>query len=379
MSTPSDFHFYQRTFAEVNGALGTYVGDTASNVIGAITPIAYTCLTIYIIFWGLAMMRGLISEPVTDGLFRQLRLAVVLGIALNLGRYNTFIAGALWNSPEVLANYVAGGGYSSEAGNVNFLDTLMSRMYDLGDAYWQKANASSGMLPIPDLGLTAIAVLIWIAGVATTAYGGFLLALSKIALAILLGVGPLFVLSTMFDATKRFFDAWLGQALNYVFLVMLTGAAIRLILTVLQVYLTDATSAGVLADPAINQALPAFVLCVLATLVMMQLPSIASALGGGVAVSSLGAVGWAYGKATSGMAAMRPTALRREMLRARSDARIVGRIVTGGVGGRAADMVARRAGGAAQGLGYAAGRATAMPAAVYRRITGGPRNRVSRG
>jgi len=378
MSTPSDFHFYERTFTEVNAALGTYIGDVASNMIGAISPVAYTLMVIYVCLWGLTTMRGMISEPIGDGLFRMLRLSIVIGIALNLGRYSTFVAGWLWNTPEALAAHVAGG-YANESTNVNFLDTLMSRMYDLGDAYWQKANASSGMLPIPDIGLTVIAVLIWVAAVATTAYGAFLLALSKIALAILLGVGPLFVLLTMFEATKRFFDAWLGQALNYVFLVMLTGGAIRLILTVLQTYLGAATSAGVLADPSINQALPAFVLCVLATLVMMQLPSIASALGGGVAVSSLGAVGWAYGKATGTAAAMRPTAIRREMLRARSDARILQSVVSRGVGGKAADGISRRAGAAAQGAGYAAGRAAAMPAAVYRRITGGARNRVSRG
>jgi type IV secretion system protein VirB6 len=378
MSAPSDFHFYQRTFADVNTALGSYVNDVASNIIGAITPIAYTSLAIYTCLWGLAMMRGMISEPLLDGLFRQLRLALVIGIALNLGRYNQFVANALWTSPDVLASYVASG-YSGEAGNVNYLDTLMSKMYDLGDAYWQKANASSGMLPIPDLGLTGIAILIWIAGVAATAYGAFLLALSKIALAILLGIGPLFVLMTMFDATKRFFDAWLGQALNYVFLVMLTAGAIKLILTVLNSYLTDAATAGVLADPKITQALPAFVLSVVATLVMMQLPSISSALGGGAAISSLGAVGWAYGKTTGAMASMRPTALRREMLKARSDARIVSRVVSSGVGGRAADMAARGVGGAARGAGYAAGRAAAAPAAVYRKITGGVKNRVSRG
>ncbi|MGY4831815.1 type IV secretion system protein (plasmid) [Sphaerotilaceae bacterium SBD11-9] len=386
MSAPSDFHFYERTFTELNTALGSYVGDVASNIIGAITPVATTGMTIYVILWGLSMMRGLISEPLTDGIFRIVRLAVVTGLALNIGLYSSFIANALWNSPDALAAYVASG-YSSGTSNVSFLDSLMSRMYDLGDAYWQKANASSGMLPIPDLGLTAIAILVWVMGVVATAYGAFLLALSKLALAILLGVGPLFVLMTMFEGTKRFFEAWIGQALNYVFLVMLTSGVIKLILTILQLYLTAAETGGVLADPKISQALPAFGICIIAMLVMMQLPSISSALGGGAAVSSLGAVGWAYGKATGTVAGMRPTALRREMLKMRSDARILNNVLgparisrgAGGATGRAASSFAGRVGPAAQAAGYAAGRATAMPAALYRKVTSPRVNRVSQG
>lgn len=344
MSAPSDFHFYEDTFAQLNTALTTYVGDVATGVIGAFTGVTYTLLMIYMMLWGWSTLRGMISEPITDAMTRLIRLSVIVGIAMNLGRYNTFVSNFLWNTPDALAAVVASG-YSDSTTNVQYLDGLMSKLYDLGDAFWQKANAAGDFLP--DFGLLATAILIWIAGVAATAYGAFLLALSKMALAILLGIGPLFVLCLIFEGTKRFFESWMGQALNYVFLVVLTAGAIKLILTIITTYLT---AAGTPADPTIDQALPAIVLCVIAALVMMQLPSIASALGGGVAVSTLGAVGWAYGKTKGGMAAMRPTNLRRSVNRARSDYRI-------------AKDAAVKVGG--------------MPAAVYRRITGGTKNRVS--
>jgi type IV secretion system protein VirB6 len=344
MSTPSDFHFYEDTFARLDAALTGYVGDVASNVIGAFTGVTYTLLMIYMMLWGWSTLRGMISEPVTDAMTRLIRLSVIVGIAMEIGRYNTFVSDFLWSTPDALAAIVADG-YSDSTSNVQFLDELMSKLYDLGDAYWQKANAMGDFFP--DFGLLATAVLIWIAGVAATAYGAFLLALSKMALAILLGVGPLFVLCLIFEGTKRFFESWLGQALNYVFLVVLTAGAIKLILTILEAYLTVA---GTPVDPTIDQALPAIVLCVIAALVMTQLPSIASALGGGAAVSTLGAVGWAYGKAKGGVVAMRPTNLKRSYNKASSDVRI-----------------ARGAAGAVAGA----------PAAVYRRITGGAKNRVS--
>lgn len=347
MSAPSEFHFYEDSFTRLSNALTTYVGDTAGDIIGAISGVAYSLLMIYMMLWGWTMLRGMISEPITDGAARIIRLAVIVGIALNLGRYNTYIANFLWGSPDAMASIVASG-YSSSTNNVQFLDGLMSRIYDLGDAYWQKANAAGSF--IPDLGLMAVAILIWLAGVAATAYGAFLLALSKMALAIILGIGPIFVLLLMFEGTKRFFEAWLGQALNYVFLVVLTAAAIKLILTIIDAYLGVA-AAGAALDPTIDQALPCLVLCIIGALVMMQLPSIASALGGGVAISTLGAAAWAYGKAKGGAAAMRPTNLRRSYNKAASDVRIV-----------------RGAAGAVAGA----------PMAVYRRITGGAKNRVQK-
>ncbi|EPZ14631.1 conjugal transfer protein [Thauera terpenica 58Eu] len=343
----SDFHFYSRMFTELSNALSTYVNDTATNIIGAITPVATTLVSIYVMLWGWSMMRGVISEPIMDGAGRIVRLALIVGVALQLGLYNGFIADMLWNSPDTLASYLGGGNGTS---NAAYLDTLMSRMYDFGDAYYQKAQANS-TLGIPDLGLLFMAYALWVAGVIATGYGAFLLALAKMGLAVALGIGPLFILLTIFEPTKRFFDAWIGQALNYVFLVMLSAATIKLIMVILEKYLTDA-SGTVLADPALDQALPAIVFSIIGALALVQMPAMASALGGGVALGTLGAVGWAYGKTKGGMAAMRPTNLRRSFNKARADVRI--------------------AKGAAQA-------AAGAPMAVYRKITGGTRNRVARG
>ena len=345
MPTPSEFHFYEDTFTQLNNVLVSYVGDVAGNVINAISGVAYSMLMIYMMLWGWLMLRGMISEPITDGVTRVVRLAVIVGIGLNLGRYSTYVSTFLWTTPEAMANIVANG-YSNSSSNVQYLDGLMSKLYDLGDAYWQKAGAEGGM--IPDLGLLSIAILIWAVAVFATAYGAFLLALSKMALAILLAIGPIFILLLIFDGTKRFFEAWLGQALNYVFLVILTAGTVKLIMTIIAQYLNVASGA-VISDPTIDQALPAVVLCVISALVMMQLPSIASALGGGVAISTLGAAGWTYGKAASTMAAMRPTSLKRSLNRAASDVRI--------------------AGGAAKAV-------AGTPMSVYRKITGGRNNAV---
>lgn len=345
MSAPSGYHFYEDTFTKLDSALTIYIGDVSGDVIASISGVAYSMLMIYMVLWGWTMLRGMISEPITDGVTRIVRLSIIIGIALNLGRYENFISTFLWNAPDAMANIVAKG-YSDPQSNVQFLDGLMYRLFCLGGAYYKASFASSGMLP--DLGMLGAAFLIWVTAVIATAYAAFLLALSKMALAILLGIGPIFVLLLIFDGTKRFFEAWLGQALNYVFLVILAAGAIKLMMTIIVQYLNVA-SKSVVATPTIEQSLPAIVMCLISALVMMQIPAIASALGGGVAISTLGAAGWSYGKAMSTMAAMRPTSLKRSLNRTASDLRI--------------------ARGAAMAVGGA-------PLSVYRKITGGRKNTI---
>jgi type IV secretion system protein VirB6 len=286
------FNFYTRLFRELDSALNGYVHGTAGSVIGAITPVAATLLAIYVMFWGWSMFRGVISEPILDGFTRIVKLSVIFAIATSIGYYSGYLSDWLWASPDAIASVIAGGDVNS---NSSFLDNCWSKLYAFGDVYmhYAIANTSYGF-PAPSYFICALAI--WLIGLAVTGYCAFLLALSKVSLAVILAVGPIFVLSLVFDATKKFFDAWMGQVLSFVFLVMLTAGVLKLILTVLLTYLT--ASNGQLANPGIDLAIPALAICLVCLLVLMQVPAMASALGGGIAISTLGGMGWAYNKIT---------------------------------------------------------------------------------
>ncbi len=285
------FDYYSQAFTKLSAALTSYVSDTATSIIGAIGPVAAQLLTLYFIIYGISMMRGLIEEPISDFAMRVIKTSLILGLALNIGLYNGQIVSFLWDSPDKLAAYVSGSN-SGTTENMSYLDNLMTQFYSLGEKFWAY---SSGMTSV-DLGPKIIAVLVWLAGVVVTVYAAFLLILAKMALAVILGIGPIFVLLLMFEGTKRFFESWFGQALNYVFVVVLTSAAVKLILSLIVAYMPSAnTVAG--ATGSISAAIPPIALAGIGALVMMQLSSVASALAGGVAISTLGAGNAIWNKA----------------------------------------------------------------------------------
>jgi type IV secretion system protein VirB6 len=114
----------------------------------------------------------------------------------------------------------------------------------------------------------------------------FLIALSGIALAVLLALGPMFITLLLFDATRRFFEAWLAQLANYALITILTVLVAALLLQVVESYAVQTAARGtaIATVDALNMVLVA----VLVFLLLRQVMPIASGLAGGIALSSFG-------------------------------------------------------------------------------------------
>lgn len=289
--------FYEYFMTVLTSSLETYWLDVSQSMATAIAPVVYTLLLLYTFFWGWSMMRGLIKEPLMDGTTRILRITTITVIALNMAYYNDFLADMLWNTPDALANVVANSVHSNPNSNMQFLDQMMFNFYKAGEIFNDQANLESGYVGMPDLTLWVTGFFIWLSGVLVTGFAAFLYALAKTMIALLLGIGPIFIALTLFDTTKKFFDAWLGQVVNFVIMIVLTAGTVQLILSIINGFLINPVIVAQMAlEPSVNQALPAIIFSLIALLVMIQIPSVSSALGGGVAVGTLGAIGQAYQK-----------------------------------------------------------------------------------
>jgi type IV secretion system protein VirB6 len=128
----------------------------------------------------------------------------------------------------------------------------------------------------------------------------FLLALSKIALSILLALGPLFVALLFFDTTNRFFESWIAQLANYAFITILTVMMAALMLTLVSSAAQQAAARG--GGIEIADAVRVCMAAGLTFLVMRQVMPMAAGLASGLALSSFGVVSamvaWGLGGAT---------------------------------------------------------------------------------
>jgi type IV secretory pathway VirB6-like protein len=119
-------------------------------------------------------------------------------------------------------------------------------------------------------------------------YAMFLIALSNVALAVLLALGPLFIAMLLFESTRRFFSAWLAQLANYALITLLTVMVASLLLKIVQSYATQTAARG--PNIVTVDTLDMILASVLVFLVLLQVMPIAAGLAGGVSLNSFGVV-----------------------------------------------------------------------------------------
>jgi type IV secretion system protein VirB6 len=263
----------------LNGELTTYIGDNTARLASILEPATVTLATIYVMAWGYLHLTGKIDEPVVSGVRRIVTIAVILGVGLRLWLYNSLIVDTFYSAPTQLAAAVVG-----STDPVATIDIIWDRGGAVAGNLWNKGGLLNG-----DFGFYVAGAVVWCLMGLLCVYAMFLFALSSIALAVLLALGPLFIASMFFDATKRFFGAWIAQMTNYALITLLTVMVAALLLQVVQSYATQTAARGtaILTVDALHMVL----IAVLVFLVLRQVMPIASGLAGGVALNSFGLTG----------------------------------------------------------------------------------------
>ena len=269
-------NFFQTFWTWLNSELASYIGENTARVASILEPAVVALGTVYVMIWGYLQLTGRIEEPFVAGVKRIVTLAVILGVALHLWLYNTLLVDTFYNAPTEFAAAVVGA-----SDPVQTIDAIWNAGGAVADQLFRDGESWH-------LGYTLAALVVWLIVGLLCVYTMFLLALSSVALAVLLALGPFFVTFLLFDTTRRFFEAWLAQLANYALITILTVMVAALMLHLVQSYAqqTEALGTAIHTVDAINMILAT----VLVFLFVRQVMPIAAGLAGGVALNSMGAV-----------------------------------------------------------------------------------------
>ena len=268
--------------------LASYIGTYTAATAAAIEPVAVTLGVLYVMVWGYLHLKGSIEEPFVSGALRILTLALVFGVGLRLWAYHTVITDTFFDAPVRLAGNIIGA-----SDPVRTVDTIWEQGGLVASALWERGGVFTG-----DLGFYLAALAVYVLMGLVCVYAMFLISLSRIALAVLLALGPLFILMLLFTSTRRFFEAWLQQLANYALVSVLTVFVAALMLEIVQSYAeqTAALGSAILTVDALNMVLAASLLF----LVFMQVMPIAARLAGGISLSGFNFMGYLAARLGSG-------------------------------------------------------------------------------
>lgn len=270
--------FFAQFFTWLNTQLSAYIGTNTAQIAAAIEPAAVTLATIYVMLWGWMNLQGLIQEQVLQGIKRILVMALILGIGIRLWLYNDLIVNTFYTAPDQLASAIVGA-----PSTVSIIDQVWTDGNIVAEQLLKKGSVLSG-----DFAYYLAGFFVYLLIGLTVVYTAFLLALSKVALAVIITLGPLFIVLLFFDSTKRFFEAWIAQLANYALITILSLLVAALMLSIVRAYATAATATG--SGITIAESARLCIASVLVFLIMRQVMPIAAGLASGIALSSFGAV-----------------------------------------------------------------------------------------
>lgn len=259
---------FEPAYAFVEARLEVFLDERLSSVIAEVGPAVRAAVALYIILYGFAILRGAVAEPLVDFAIRGTKLVVVSLLASTVA-YQDYVTEPLFRIlPHSVARAVAGPETTSVGAA---FDNFYSRAAFLAEAVAEEAS-------LTHLTPWLMAAAVYGAAACAAAVGFGIVLLAKVALALLIALGPLFVACALFEATRRYFFGWLSQAVNYVILFGLILAILQLVLALV----ADQWPTIEGSDPMVGATI--FVaLCLLAMIFFIQTPTIAAGVAGGAA------------------------------------------------------------------------------------------------
>ena len=251
----------------------------------ALVPIALALVTVYIGVYGLAVMRGEASEPISTFAWKMVKVFAILSFALpGLYYSRNVITGAtgLQDSMATLFVAPAAGPAATAFAALDAVNVAANEQLRL---LWADAGITRLDLVLASLLFSAGTVIFLV-------LGAFIGLLAKLMLVFVLAIGPVAILCLIFKSTARFFDSWLSVLLSAVvlswFVFFVLGMSLFVSDKVLAAVRDGSAFVGGGAGSvnALEASSTYLAVMVLLGIILYQSPSLASSLTGGASIQS---------------------------------------------------------------------------------------------
>lgn len=280
----------------IDASLVTYVAATSVAMTKYVVPISVTINSIYLTTMAHAIARGDVNEPMNKLVKDIVLMVMVSAVAYSVGNYQHFVIDGMRVLTSDLISVVSLGDAKSIG---ELLDSLFtgcitppgeSACHSYSTAMWFLALKNSNAIGFPDTSYMWGQLCVSI-GQALIVLGSLIpVILSKCALAILLAIGPIFILGLQWPLTKKYFENWFSAALGNVLTLVLIAAICSIAPTIVKKFIQDAFSGSMVeADEILARMDTLLLVCFALGVTALHASQKASHLaGGGVAMDGRG-------------------------------------------------------------------------------------------
>lgn len=281
-------------------SISGYAEDVSGALIGNISPVIMTGISIYFLLKAYLYMTGRADGAVVDTMITVFKIAFISMIGLNSGNFISMGVGLINGAEDLLLGALPN---SVDTASIwGFVDQLWS---EVGDGLQSLINLFSKLdFSFGNIGESFLYALLLVgimgtfliaASFLTMASLGVII-IAKLSLVLILGFGPLFISLLMFPLTRSWFDGWFKACLTPVFTMVIMAAVLALLGTIFSEQMAklatkinsfaDADKDG-FAELTIN-VMTFLILCVAIATLIKAVPSLAAGVVGGIALGAVG-------------------------------------------------------------------------------------------
>jgi len=215
---------------------------------GGLTQILVGALTIYVAFFGYRLIIGAGSLTAPDLVRRFAGVGVILALSSNWPAYQTIFVNTVTGGAEEIASLMSAAATgradtsSSIAVDIGF---IIDQMTGLASEWSLKPSLAAAPAEVPT-GATAIIAppsiapasvsavnMLWLSAILLGVSSAGVIIITKITLAFLLALGPVFLILALFPSARGLFEGWLrtivAGAFVLAFTILASGGAVSVI------------------------------------------------------------------------------------------------------------------------------------------------------
>jgi len=272
----------------VDGIVLTFVQGSFGSLTGSIQTLWRLMFVLFIAVYG---YKILISGRFHAGdlLVHIVKIIIILIVATQWGAFSFLVYDITTDLPSDIAGQIMLGTSNvftdPAATDVVSANSALTNFYDRAMEVSEKVLEGAKW---NSFGLYFYAFAIWAGAIAFAGYAAMLIILAKLSVAILLAVGPLFILLLIFANTKSLFEGWLRTLLNYAIIPIFVYLLLALLLTLAEAPLVLMENNSGSNGDFITSIGAFFFICFVSLLLLAQIMNMAGSITGGLTLSTMG-------------------------------------------------------------------------------------------
>ena len=221
--TPEDVvgSVIKETLRKVDYMVEQYVVDSWGALVDELSFLGTTLFTLYIVYFGYQLLSGRVRLTMGEAVGRVVKMLVVYVFFVSTPALIGQAYGFFNDTPQavghVLVRVQDEGRYKDTASIVDSLDKI-------GVGIWNWYGVAVRKVEKGETGFKNAITFVLSVTTFALSYSTFLLVMAKVAIGLLLGLGPFFVAFLLFPVTRHLFDGWIKQLISFALVPILVYA-----------------------------------------------------------------------------------------------------------------------------------------------------------